>query len=169
MAADEVVHDEPAAADDRVRAQRHVEARQAGRGVRRVTDRVGEERQVAGPPPLRVVVADRRVETVASDLGVACGMAFGPDGTLFVGDRSGTVFRVSPTGRVLPFATLPPSVAAYHLAMGPAGRLYVARWPREMRLIDVALLPEFRRHGLGSAHYVRLQLGFIRRTMGVIP
>ena len=33
----------------------------------------------------------------------------------------------------------------------PAGRLYVARWPREMRLIDVALLPEFRRHGLGSA------------------
>lgn len=32
-----------------------------------------------------------------------------------------------------------------------AGRLYVARWPREIRLIDVALLPEFRRHGLGSA------------------
>lgn len=33
----------------------------------------------------------------------------------------------------------------------PAGRLYVARWPREIRLIDVALLPEFRRQGLGSA------------------
>jgi hypothetical protein len=71
------------------------------------------------------VLGDRRVETVATDLGVACGIAFGPDGTLFVGDRSGTVFRVSPTGRVLPFATLPPSVAAYHLAMGQGGRLYV--------------------------------------------
>lgn len=33
----------------------------------------------------------------------------------------------------------------------PAGRLYVARWPREIRLIDVALLPGFRRQGLGSA------------------
>ena len=33
----------------------------------------------------------------------------------------------------------------------PAGRLYVARWPREIRLIDVALLPEFRRQGLGGA------------------
>jgi GNAT superfamily N-acetyltransferase len=33
----------------------------------------------------------------------------------------------------------------------PAGRLYVACWPREIRLIDVALLPGFRRQGLGSA------------------
>jgi GNAT superfamily N-acetyltransferase len=33
----------------------------------------------------------------------------------------------------------------------PAGRLYVARWPREVRLVDVALLPEYRGHGLGEA------------------
>lgn len=33
----------------------------------------------------------------------------------------------------------------------PAGRLYVARWPREIRLIDVALLPEFRGQGIGGA------------------
>jgi ribosomal protein S18 acetylase RimI-like enzyme len=33
----------------------------------------------------------------------------------------------------------------------PAGRLYVARWPEELRIIDVALLPEFRGRGVGSA------------------
>ena len=32
------------------------------------------------------------VEPFATDLGVACGLAFAPDGTLFVGDRSGTIF-----------------------------------------------------------------------------
>ena len=45
--------------------------------------------------------------------------------------------------------------AAFDVVLAPdgqaAGRLYVARWPREIRLIDVALLPEFRRQGLGSA------------------
>jgi ribosomal protein S18 acetylase RimI-like enzyme len=33
----------------------------------------------------------------------------------------------------------------------PVGRLYVARWPREIRLVDVALLPAWRGRGLGSA------------------
>jgi GNAT superfamily N-acetyltransferase len=33
----------------------------------------------------------------------------------------------------------------------PAGRLYVARWPEEIRVIDIALLPEFRRRGIGTA------------------
>jgi ribosomal protein S18 acetylase RimI-like enzyme len=31
------------------------------------------------------------------------------------------------------------------------GRLYVARWEREHRVIDIALLPEHQRQGLGSA------------------
>jgi GNAT superfamily N-acetyltransferase len=31
-----------------------------------------------------------------------------------------------------------------------AGRLYVARWPSEIRIIDIALLPEFRNRGIGS-------------------
>ena len=35
-----------------------------------------------------------RLEPFASDLGIACGLAFDADGTLFVGDRSGTIFRV---------------------------------------------------------------------------
>ena len=30
------------------------------------------------------------------------------------------------------------------------GRLYLARWPAEHGIIDIALLPEFRRHGAGE-------------------
>jgi ribosomal protein S18 acetylase RimI-like enzyme len=33
----------------------------------------------------------------------------------------------------------------------PAGRLYVARWREELRIIDIALLPAFRGRGIGSA------------------
>jgi ribosomal protein S18 acetylase RimI-like enzyme len=32
----------------------------------------------------------------------------------------------------------------------PAGRLYVARWSEEIRIIDIALLPEFRGRGIGT-------------------
>ena len=71
------------------------------------------------------VQADGTYETIASDLGVACGLAFDDDGWLYVGDRSGTIFRVR-DGRAQPFATLPPSVAAFHLAMSPAGELFVS-------------------------------------------
>jgi sugar lactone lactonase YvrE len=62
---------------------------------------------------------------VASDLGVACGLAFDDDGWMYVGDRSGTIFRVR-DGDATPFATLPPSVAAFHLAMSPEGELFVS-------------------------------------------
>ena len=69
---------------------------------------------------------DGRTEPFVSELGVACGLAFAPDGSLFVGDRSGTVHHGSADGlRTAVFATLPASVAAYHLAMGPDDRLYV--------------------------------------------
>lgn len=64
-------------------------------------------------------------EPFATDLGIACGLAFAPDGTLFVGDRSGTVFEVDRFGHATTFASLPPSVAAFHLALGP-DCLYVA-------------------------------------------
>jgi sugar lactone lactonase YvrE len=63
-------------------------------------------------------------EQVASELGIACGLAFDADGVLYVGDRSGTIFRVR-DGRAAPFATLPPSVAAFHLAMSPEDELFV--------------------------------------------
>jgi streptogramin lyase len=71
------------------------------------------------------VDADGSVETFATDLGVACGLTFSPDGTLYVGDRSGTIFRVDREGRTTTFVTLPPSVAAFHLAIGPDLALYV--------------------------------------------
>src|SRR5713101_5954548 len=31
------------------------------------------------------------------------------------------------------------------------GRLYLARWAREIRIVDIALLPEYRNTGIGSA------------------
>lgn len=61
-----------------------------------------------------------------TDVGVPCGLAFGPDGALFIGDRSGTVFRVDVGGKATTIATLPASVAAYHLAVGPDGWIYVS-------------------------------------------
>jgi sugar lactone lactonase YvrE len=42
-----------------------------------------------------------------------------------VGDRSGTVFKISRQRQIYVFATLEPSIAAYHLAFGPDGYLYV--------------------------------------------
>jgi sugar lactone lactonase YvrE len=68
---------------------------------------------------------DGSTEEFAHDLGVACGLAFAPDGTLFVGDRSGTIFRVDSAGHATTFATVPASVAAFHLAINPSGALYV--------------------------------------------
>jgi sugar lactone lactonase YvrE len=68
---------------------------------------------------------DGSTEVFANDLGVACGLAFADDGTLFVGDRSGTIFSVDSNGRAKTFASLPASVAAFHLAMGPDRTLYV--------------------------------------------
>ncbi len=61
---------------------------------------------------------------VAEDLGVACGLAFDDDGLMYVGDRTGTIFRVR-DGSVSTFTTLPPSVAAFHLAMSREGELLV--------------------------------------------
>jgi sugar lactone lactonase YvrE len=71
------------------------------------------------------VAADGSHEQVASDLGVACGIAFDGEGTMYVGDRSGTIFRVV-NGRAEAFASLPASVAAFHLAMSPWGELFVS-------------------------------------------
>jgi sugar lactone lactonase YvrE len=71
------------------------------------------------------VADDGSPASFATDLGVACGLAFARDGTLFVGDRSGTIFRVDRTGHATTFAALPASVAAFHLAIAPDGTLFV--------------------------------------------
>jgi sugar lactone lactonase YvrE len=71
------------------------------------------------------LLEDDRLELYATELGTATGLAFGADGSLYVGDRSGTILRVSPDRQVETFATIPASVAAFHLAMGPDEALYV--------------------------------------------
>jgi sugar lactone lactonase YvrE len=58
-------------------------------------------------------------------MGVATGIAFDGRQNLYVGDRSGTIFKVSPNRQIFVFATLEQSISAYHLAFGPDGFLYV--------------------------------------------
>ena len=56
------------------------------------------------------------------------------------------------------YATYPNAQFEIILCDGrPAGRLYVARWESEHRLIDIALLPEFRGHGIGTHFLQQLQ------------
>src|SRR5258708_4748177 len=45
---------------------------------------------------------------------------------MYGGDRSGTIFKISPERQIFVFATIEPSIAAYHLAFGPEQYLYVA-------------------------------------------
>lgn len=72
-----------------------------------------------------MVVRGEEKVTYATGLGVATGIAFDAAGVLYVGDRTGTIYRVPDAGVKETFASLEPSVAAYHLAFGPDGRLYV--------------------------------------------
>ncbi len=58
-------------------------------------------------------------------MGVATGLAFDEEENLYVGDRSGTIFKISRDRQIYVFATIEPSIAAYHLAFGPEGYLYV--------------------------------------------
>jgi sugar lactone lactonase YvrE len=71
------------------------------------------------------LTTDDRAEVYASELGVPTGLAFAEDGALYVGDRSGSIFRISPARVVETFASLPASVAAFHMAFGPDRSLYV--------------------------------------------
>src|SRR5205823_1705115 len=57
-----------------------------------------------------------RTETFTEGMGIATGIAFDHDGNLYVGDRSGSIFKISPNKEIFVFATLEPSIAAYHLA-----------------------------------------------------
>jgi len=68
----------------------------------------------------------KEIQTVASDLGVATGVAFDRRGEVYVGDRSGTIFKIARDRQIFVFATLEPSVSAYHMAFGPQGDLFVA-------------------------------------------
>jgi sugar lactone lactonase YvrE len=65
------------------------------------------------------------MSSYAEGMGVATGIAFDREENLYVGDRSGTVFKIARDRQIFVFATLEPSVSAYHLAFGPKGDLFV--------------------------------------------
>jgi sugar lactone lactonase YvrE len=69
---------------------------------------------------------DEEVVPFASQLGIATGIAFDKNSSMFIGDRSGTIHKISKVGEVESFARLEPSVAAYHIAFGTDGKLYVS-------------------------------------------
>ena len=69
---------------------------------------------------------DKQVEKFAEGLGVACGMVFDSEGYLYVGDRSGTIFKISHSGEKSVFCELEPSVSAYHLAIDQRDQIYIA-------------------------------------------
>src|SRR3954468_15365635 len=71
------------------------------------------------------VAPNGTMSTYAEGMGVATGMAFDRAENLYVGDRSGTVFKIARDRQIFVFATLEPSVSAYHLATGPQGDLFV--------------------------------------------
>ncbi len=71
------------------------------------------------------LMPDGQRSLYAEGLGIATGLAFDEEENLYVGDRSGTIFRIGRDRQIFVFATLEPSVVAYHLAFGPDGQLYL--------------------------------------------
>lgn len=71
------------------------------------------------------VPASGVLNTFVEGMGIATGLAFDLEDNLYVGDRSGTIFKISPSRQVYVFATVEASIAAFHLAFGSGGYLYV--------------------------------------------
>jgi sugar lactone lactonase YvrE len=71
------------------------------------------------------VSPDGHREIYAEGMGVATGIAFDGEENLYVGDRTGTVFKIGGDRQIFVFATIEPSLAAYHLAFGPDRDLYL--------------------------------------------
>ena len=89
----------------------------------------------------------------AQGMGVATGIAFDRHENLYVGDRTGTIFKISPDRQIFVFATIEPSVAAYHLAFSATGDLYVtgpttSSYDHVMRISPAGEVSSFYR-GLG--------------------
>jgi|HubBroStandDraft_2_1064218.scaffolds.fasta_scaffold159051_1 sugar lactone lactonase YvrE len=71
------------------------------------------------------VAPNGTMSTYAEGMGTATGIAFDAAENLYVGDRSGTIFKIARDRQIFVFATLEPSVAAYHIAFGPHGDMFV--------------------------------------------
>ena len=97
----------------------------------------------------------------AEGLGIATGIAFDDNGDLYVGDRSGTIFKIAASAglpdpnNLFVFATLEPSMAAYHLAFNAAGTLFVTGPTTSSNQAIHAITPDGTTtvfyHGLGRA------------------
>ena len=71
------------------------------------------------------VAPNGTMTTYAEGMGIATGIAFDREQSLYVGDRNGTIFKIARDQQVFVFATLEPSVSAYHLAFSRQGDLFV--------------------------------------------
>src|SRR5579862_1722048 len=71
------------------------------------------------------VAPNGTMSTYAEGMGIATGIAFDREENLYVGDRSGTIFKIARDRQIFVFATLEPSVSAYHIAFGPHGDMFV--------------------------------------------
>ena len=63
-------------------------------------------------------------EVFGRNMGIATGITFDHEGKMYVGDRNGTVYVVNEIGEANTFATIEPSISAFHLGFGPDGYLY---------------------------------------------
>jgi sugar lactone lactonase YvrE len=71
------------------------------------------------------VARNGTLSSYAEGMGIATGIAFDREQNLYVGDRSGTIFKIARDRQIFVFATLEPSVSAYHLAFAADGSLFV--------------------------------------------
>src|SRR5271163_654299 len=71
------------------------------------------------------VAPNGTMSVYAEGMGTATGIAFDAAENLYVGDRSGTIFKIARDRQIFVFATLEPSVSAYHIAFGPHGDMFV--------------------------------------------
>jgi hypothetical protein len=65
------------------------------------------------------------LDVVAEELGIPCGLVFDSMENLYVGDRTGRIWKIDKGGHKKEFAHLEPSISAYHLAIDMQDRLYV--------------------------------------------
>jgi len=129
------------------------------------------------------VSPDGRSMQWVEGMGIATGLAFDKAGSLYVGDRSGTIFKIGPDREVFVFATLEPSLSAYHLAFNAEGELYVtgpteSSFDRVYRISPAGEVTIFFR-GLGRPQglafdrdgnlYVAASLGGRRGIVGLTP
>ena len=129
------------------------------------------------------VSPDGHREIYAEGMGVATGIAFDGDENLYVGDRTGTVFKISRDRQIFVFATIEPSMAAYHLAFGPDGNLYltgptISSFDHVFRISPAGEVTSFYR-GLGRPQglafdvdgnlYVAASLAGQRGIVGITP